>query len=380
MRDFGCNALRRVKFGFLSLVISSAGWTQAIVFPPDKTTTASDRFPVTITVPAGVTEARVEVFGYMMAPIYNKVWNGLTGGNAIKTVPLAAGTDNTIAVSLVSDPSKRMSITVTQSGDASDERGNWVASGYVGASIDSFAANETKAYLGYNQPDTTGGKNLQQASGPQTGYIAGVDFAYRVFKEGSKPHFPLQLWLYGETIHGQRSSEVDCNAAPATCKLFDPTGFDATKLGSTFFAILRNSSSLEGYVGARLEFLKVNPGSANSANLYAKSQLGFLTVQSNGGDIVDDHLKIGLGAIMTNGDFKHSYLEVGYGRTDLFAIHRGRRFKVDGYLKWQLPGDNRFSRAVSPFLQLTVDSDFGPGSDSVRTYYGLNFDIKELFK
>jgi hypothetical protein len=103
-------------------------------------------------------------------------------------------------------------------------------------------------------------------------------------------------------------------------------------------------------------------------------------VQNNGGDIVDDHLKFGLGAIMTNGTFKHSYLEAGYGKSDLFAIHRGRRVKIDGYLEWQLPGDNRFSRAISPFLELTVDSDFGRGSDSVRTYYGLNFDIKELFK
>jgi hypothetical protein len=121
----------------------------------------------------------------------------------------------------------------------------------VGASIDSFAANETKNYLGYNQPDTTGGNNLQQASGPQTGYIAGVDFAYRLFKSGNL-RFPVQLWLYGETVHGQRSTEVDCTAAPDTCKLFDPTGFDPTKLASTFFAILRNASSLEGYAGARL--------------------------------------------------------------------------------------------------------------------------------
>ena len=382
MHDAERRAVRLAMFWWLGLCLSSAGWSQAlkIVYPPDKSTTALEILSVTITVPPGTTEARVEVFGKKNTPVYSQVWRMLNAASTTKKVLLAPGVENTIRVSLVSDPTKCFSITITQEGDESDTRGNWEASGYAGASIDSFAANETKNYLGYNQPDTAGGMNLQQASGPQTGYVAGVNFAYRMFKASSSPQFPAQLWVYGETVHGERSTEVDCNSAPDTCKLFDPTGFDVSKLGSTFFAILRNSSSLEGYAGARLEFMKLNPGSADSANLYIKSQLGFITVQNNGGDIVDDHIKVAIGAIMTNGLFKHSYLEAGYGKSDLFAMHRGRRFKVDGYLEWQLPGTNRFSRAISPFLQLSVDSDFGPGSDDVRAYYGLNFDIKELFR
>jgi len=66
-----------------------------------------------------------------------------------------------------------------------------------------------------------------------------------------------------------------------------------------------------------------------------------------------------------------------YGKTDLFQTHPGRRFKVDGYLTWDI---NRSMKrwGLSPFLEMTVDSDFGPGSDSVRTYYGFNFDLGKI--
>ncbi len=351
-----------------------------ILFPATGTTTASDRIRVMIQVPNGVTEARIDVTATGGTPVFGKVVNVAEFNNKSKTVPLAEGAENTITVSLLSDPSSSASVKVTQDGDESDTRHNWESSGYIGASIDSFASNETKNFLGYDRNGNVVASNPANASGPQTGYVAGIDFSYRLAKWTANPRFPVQLWLYGETIHGQRSTEVDCNAAPDVCKLNDPTSIDPTKLATTFFAVLRNASSLEAYAGARLEFLKLNPGSSNSANLYVKSQLGFITVQNNGGDVVDDHIKFGFGAIMTNGVFKHSYLETAYGKSDLFALHRSRRFKVDAYLEFQLPGDNKFSRAVSPFFQMTVDSDFGKGSDSIRSYYGLNFDIRELFK
>jgi hypothetical protein len=254
-----------------------------------------------------------------------------------------------------------------------DDRGAWESTFYVGASIDSFAANETKDYLGYNSSNTTASNNLQRASGPQLGYVVGIDFAYRLAHSEKRPRWPWHLWVFGETVHGQRSTEVDCKATqpPAVCSL--EKGFDISDPASAFLGILRNSTSLEAFTGARLEFFKLNPGSQNSANLYVKSQLGFLTIQNNGGDVVDDHIKAAVGTIMTNGKFRDSYLEAGWGKSDLFHLHRGRRFKFDGYLQYE------FSQGISPFIQLCVNSDFGPGSDDVRTYYGVNFDIRRLF-
>lgn len=253
---------------------------------------------------------------------------------------------------------------------ASDERKDFEGNFFVGVSIDSFAANQAKNYIGYTAAD----------SGTKTGYAAGIDFGFRFFKRNPESRWPVQLWVFGETIHGQRSTEVNCqqaqggqaSEAPPVCQ-----GYSATTAPDAFLAVLRNSSSLEAYSGLRLEFLKFNPGGEHSANLYVKSQLGFVTVQNNGEDIVDSHTKLAVGTIMTNGDFRGSYLEAGWGRSDLFALHRGRRFKVDGYVQWcTKPAAGKVS--ICPFFEMTVDSDLGRGSDDVRTYYGINLNLQQL--
>ena len=257
-----------------------------------------------------------------------------------------------------------------------DSRGAFEVTAYTGASLDSFASNETKDYIGYTSEVSEQAKeNLQDASGPQWSYIAGIDFAFRTFKYEKNRRWPVQLWLYGETMHGQRSTEVDCLAAKASeaCTFLDPGKSPA------FLSILRNSTSLEAYAGARLEFLRLNPDDPDySVNLYAKTQLGFMTIQKNGGDVVDDQLKVGLGLIMTNGKFQGSYFEAGFGRSDLFFRQRGRRLKVDGFVQWK-PADKGVWSKVTPFIQMTVDADMGPHSDSIRTYYGFSFDIDRIF-
>jgi hypothetical protein len=290
------------------------------------------------------------------------------GAQIWSTEVLLAKGDNLITVRDADNTGMSTSVTVNSTAEqtVSDTRESFEASFYVGMSIDSFASSELKNYYGYAS-DSAGKANLQQASGPQLGYIAGIDFAKRLTKRRS----PVQLWLYGETVHGQRSTEVDCKAASPSPVC---SGFNPANAADGFLAILRNSTSLEAYAGLRLEFWRLNPADSNSVSLYAKSQLGFMTVQSNGGNLVDDHIKAALGAIMTNGAFRDSYFECGWGRTDLFAIHRGRRLKVDGYVQWKVSDKVPFY----PFFQMTVDSDLGPGSDSVRSYYGINMDIRTL--
>jgi hypothetical protein len=237
-----------------------------------------------------------------------------------------------------------------------DPREDFEATFRVGASIDSFAGGEIKKYFGY------------ASAGPQTGFVAGVDFAKRLTSGTRTP----QLWLFGATAHGQRTSEVDCSSTQALslCSGFSP----ATAAGG-FLAILRNASSLEAFGGLRLEFLKITPTGSHAASLYAKTQMGFITVAGNGGDIVDDHVKLALGLIMTNGGFRSSYFEAGWGRSDLFFTQRGRRLKFDGCVQWRSVSNKV---PFHPFLRMTVDADMGPGSDSIRSYYGIAMDIREL--
>jgi hypothetical protein len=35
---------------------------------------------------------------------------------------------------------------------------------------------------------------------------------------------------------------------------------------------------------------------------------------------------------------------------------------------------------IRPFNQVTMDADLGNGADSVQSYFGLQFDVKKLFK
>ncbi len=146
---------------------------------------------------------------------------------------------------------------------------------------------------------------------------------------------------------------------------------------SAFYSIFRNATSLEAYAGLRWEFLTLQAKSSDAARLYVKSEFGFLTVTGLG-SLIESDQKIALGAIVTSGKFAHSYVQAGRGKNNLFRTNPGRRFKMDGYLTWDL---NQWMTqyGITPFLEMTVDSDFGPGSDSVRSYFGFNFDLSKLW-
>jgi hypothetical protein len=256
-------------------------------------------------------------------------------------------------------------ITLTEKPVSYDVRDDFEATFYTGASIDSFAAQDLNKYL---NPDDSGTKKL--------GYVAGVDFAYRFLGDRRNAKSP-QLWVYGQTVHGQRSAEVDCaqdgeNELPAQCTL---NGF--TPKPGAFLGILRNASSLEAFAGARLEILPLQVRGQNAAKLYLKSELGFFTVSKSGGDVFDSHQKIAFGALATGGRYRDSFLEAAWGKSDVFAFHPGRRFKIGGYLTWDL-ASWMSNRGMKPYIEITLDSDFSKGADSVRTYYGFNFDLQRL--
>jgi hypothetical protein len=236
------------------------------------------------------------------------------------------------------------------------------ASAYLGLGIDTFASGETRLYLNPNAPN-----------GPKERMVGGIDFGYRLMGRrltrfsGQRYAWPNQLWVYGETVHGVRSTDVDCtkNSTFLTCQtaLALPT-----RAPDQILYTFRNATSLEGFAGLRYEFLTLQPVSSAPANLYVKAQAGFLTVAGAPSAAKAIH-HFGLGAIATRGQFENSYLEFGYGRNDLFAQHRLNRWKVDAYL------EKRLSNGISFFTQILVDTDVGPGADSIQSYLGFNFDL-----
>lgn len=251
-------------------------------------------------------------------------------------------------------------------GNADDDRENFEASAFLGTAVDTFAATDLRGLL--NQEDSTD---------PKVRGVFGFDFGYRLAgmdKDGNESKWG-QLWVYGETVHGVRSADVDCDRNPTFQACADNNALpdtDPKKVLTEAVFILRNATSLEAFAGLRWEFKRLNAGAGSPASLYLKSQAGFLTVNGAPDDLIDDH-HITFGAIVTKGEFVDSYLEVGLGKSDLFADHPNRRLVIDGHLSRQIKGGVYF------FAQMTVNSDLGHGSDSVQTYFGLDFDLGALF-
>ncbi|MFN7985177.1 MAG: hypothetical protein U0Q11_25330 [Vicinamibacterales bacterium] len=228
---------------------------------------------------------------------------------------------------------------------------------FVGSSIDSFAAGDLRKYI---NPDDSNTLSEQ--------LVAGFDFDYQLYAGKTR-----KVWLYGETVHGARSGEVDCskdaNASKDACKI---ASLDAPSAQGAL-AIFRKATTLEGMLGLRAEVAEMGPTGARSA-FYVKGQMGFLSVAGRGGDLVDMH-HAGLGLRLKEGVFSDSYFEVGYGRNDLFESNTGRT-KIDAYLTF---GRGSTPRA-KPFFQMVIDSDFKSGPDNIQTFFGLNLDVLELFK
>jgi hypothetical protein len=186
-----------------------------------------------------------------------------------------------------------------------------------------------------------------------------------------------QLWVYGETVHGMRSADVDCAANPGV-----PVCQGAFKPGMVkpdgFLYLLRNASSLEAFAGLRWEFATLQARGGHPARAYLNAQFGFVSVAGSGADVLDLH-QLGLGLTAVNGRFRDSRLEAGYGRSGFFRDRRNRRLKLDGYLTWKPAWQWMRSIGMRPFAQMTVDSDCGPHPDSIQTYVGLNFDLDRIF-
>ena len=259
-----------------------------------------------------------------------------------------------------------------------DQRDGATITAYAGLAVDSFAAANLKRYL---NPQESGEQHLRG--------VGGFDFAYRIGKPNSnaKSHRANSLWLYGETIHGVRSSDVDCkeNESLPVCKnalTSAQLNGTLTGLGDQTLYMLRNATDLEAFMGLRYEFLTLNPTGIR-ANVYVKAQAGFLTIAKNGNDAVDLH-HVAAGLMFTNGNFTGSYVEVGHGRSDFFDENRHRRIKFDGYATWPMPemtiaGVNIWA-GIQPFAQINIDVDGRSGADSIQNYYGFQFDVRKLFR
>jgi hypothetical protein len=288
------------------------------------------------------------------------------------------------AVKVGNDKSPQCEAPTSEDKVISDERDTFDASLYLGKAVDNFAPASVG---GYADPES-GGKTLLR-------FVGGADFEFRLT---GAPEDRRQLWIFGETMHGVRTADVNCSPdnkdKPAVCdKLtLGPTG----NASQQFQFTLENATSLEAYAGFRYEFMTLQAGNDTPAKLYATARWGVMMLSgatrtapvTAGSPTLPSAIQtshayqahhLGVGLLLPKGKFDGSLLEIGWGRTDLFShgnVQGGwNRLKIDGALSVKLAGP------MYGFLQMY--SDFDPiyhGSDSVQTFFGVSFEVPEIFR
>lgn len=245
-------------------------------------------------------------------------------------------------------------------GASTEDRRAFDARFYFGLGIDSFAASDLNRYL---NPEATNRK-LERG-------VGGFDFEYRLAGQSGRAG---QLWVYGETVHGVRSADLDLQSLDSLAA-FRLTGF--ADPGERTLYMLRNATSLEAFGGFRWEFRQISAADAEAvAAVYLYGQYGLLTLAGNGGDVLDLS-RYGGGVRCIGGALHGSRLEIGTGQSDFFFDHHQWRFKVNAELDWV--NEAMKSRGMGMFTEIAIDSDCGPGSDSVQSYLGFDFDLAHFF-
>lgn len=232
------------------------------------------------------------------------------------------------------------------------------ASVFLGEVIDNFAPDKVGGYV-----------NPEAGSKQKWQFIAGFDFDYRVY---GKADSPVRVWLQGETMHGVRTADVDCR--PTEGSEIPPVCVKNGAVADKVRFILENASSVEAFVSPRVEFLKLQRDSDSAAWLYATAHIGFIALKEAPSVFRTTHL--GLGLLADEGNFAGSFFEIGWGRNELFAT-TWNRLKVDGLLSFSLDRLPLVRDNGRLFVEMTVDNDLHGGPDSIRTFFGVDIDLKQ---
>ena len=229
-------------------------------------------------------------------------------------------------------------------------------SAYLGTVVDTFAPDSIGNYK------NPGGETEQKMRD-----IFGINFDIRLWGRDDSPR---QFWIYGETLHGVRTADIDCTEDPApVCDSADVTFAERARY------IIKHATSLEAYINPRLEFATLQAGTTTPMRLYVTGRFGFISLED--APSVFKTTWAGLG-LLAEGDSKFvgSYVEVGVGQNELFSGSRWNRLKVDGLLSFGLQRIPLVGDAMRGFVQMAIDNDLrAGGADSVQTLFGVDFDV-----
>jgi hypothetical protein len=236
---------------------------------------------------------------------------------------------------------------------------------FIGFGVDTFSGSEVLTYL---NPEDSGDSNTRETMG--------VSFQYPLFERDQDGEYKFGVSLYGQTLHGVRSTEINCTYnQPLLLNPTCPSASTTPTPNQTAIYILRSASSLEGIVGLRFEFFRLPNG---NAALYFSKQAGFVAVEDDDDDAADVH-HVAIGARVREGRFRNSFIEFGEGRNDLFSQNAGDRKKLNARIVARLVKDDTggpFKDLMTRgffFAHITADVDGHDGGDAVQSFIGLAF-------
>ena len=251
-----------------------------------------------------------------------------------------------------------------------DERSVFEASGFLGSVFDNFAPNVSG---GYKDPVATA-----EATVVKSRWTAGVGAQYRLF---GKPGDTYQLWLVSYTLHGVRTSDVDCSVQtpPPVCNKTATTS-------EKFLFVVEHASTLEAHIDARFEFATLQKDSELPIKVFAAARFGFLDL--NGAPQVYNSNALGVGILAPKGVFRNSLAQVAWGLSEQFGSDPSwNRLKINGLLAFDLMPNlkdrlefwKRLGGSTRFFVEISVDRNLHQGPDAVQTYVGLLFDLRQAF-
>jgi hypothetical protein len=241
-----------------------------------------------------------------------------------------------------------------------DDESPFEASAFLGQVLDNFAPDKVANYT-FSDPEA-----LQAKSS----FIFGFNFSYRL---RGRSNDRVQWWVDGETMHGVRTADVDCSPSdqrPPVCD--EPTIQNVT---SQARYILKNATSLEVWASPRVDFHMLQGGTDSPAKLYAALNLGFIALDDAPQTGVYRTHHVALGLIADEGSFEDSYLEVGWGKNELFS-RDWNRLKIGGLLSFSLERIPLWRDLGRIFVEMTIDNSLSDGPDSIRTFFGVDIDLK----
>lgn len=314
----------------------------------------------------------------------------------IYIVPLSAPLHSKEEVALLGEDSKQVAsarvegyggrvipVPTCSTKSSLDERQPLLVTFDVGWMSETFAPQKAELQDIYNAKGVVGTPN--ESAFKNAGRRSTVfDASYRlpIKRFGNRP-----LWLATSALYGRRSTTCLQDTSTTTAAGETPSAdlpcSDSVTPAQTLVDI-KQADTAEYYIGGRWEYAHFGAESPVPAAGYVNCSFGAIFVAGVGNKAISNS-QCGGGVTLIGGQFRESYVEMGYGISEIFAPDNSHwnHWKTRVFITTRLLKTDpknvagKFLNSVRPFVTLVQDRGHGP--DSFTTNVGFLFDFGTVF-